>query len=94
MCVRGAGAEKYRVRMPGNGGDGAADGLLDVLGDPPVVLFLEVADSDNTSAGSDGEFGLGRRPADECSSTVNTEKNEGRFVARWRGFPDEGVTVW
>lgn len=37
--------------MPVEGGDGGADGLLDVLRHPPVVLLLKVTHRDETSAG-------------------------------------------
>ena len=57
--------------MPGNVGDGAADGLLQVFGHPPVILDLEVANRDDACAGADGELGLGWRPADTSRGPVD-----------------------
>lgn len=59
MTVRTAGRQKHRIGMPRDGGYSAADGLLNVLGDPPVILLFEIADSDCTGTAADGEFGLG-----------------------------------
>lgn len=44
--VRGSCSEEDRVWMPCKRRDCAADGLLQVLGHPPVVLFFKVADCD------------------------------------------------
>jgi hypothetical protein len=67
--------------MPVNTGDSAADGLLQVLRHPPVVLLFEVAYSDEAVARADGEFGLIGRPTNKSSSAVDAEKNEGGLVA-------------
>ncbi len=93
MGVGGAGGEEDRVGVPGEGGDGAADGLLEVLGDPPVVLGLEVAHGDEAVARTDGELGLGRGPADEGGGAVDAQQDEGGLVALRGGLPDEGVAV-
>ncbi|KFY43017.1 hypothetical protein V494_02132, partial [Pseudogymnoascus sp. VKM F-4513 (FW-928)] len=71
MGVGGARGEEHGVGVPGDGGDGAADGLLDVLGYPPVVLLFEVADGDDAGAGADGELGFGGRPAHEGRGAVD-----------------------
>lgn len=42
-------SEKDVVRMPVDREDGRPDGLLDVLGDPPVVLLVERADGDGSA---------------------------------------------
>lgn len=65
-----------------------------MLRDPPVVFLLEVADSDDTVARADGELGLGRRPTDKGSCTVDAEKDQGGLVSLGGRFPDEGVAIW
>lgn len=91
--IGGAGGKEDRVRVPGNARDGAANGLLEMLGNPPVVLLLKVADGDDAVAGADGELGLGRRPAHKRGSSADSEQNESRLVTGRRGLPDQGVTV-
>ena len=61
--------------MPGDCGDGAADGLFQVLADPPVVLFFEVADCYYSCAGTDREFTFGRRPADEGGGSIDAQED-------------------
>ena len=79
--------------MPGESGDGAADGLLEVFADPPVVFGLEIADCYDAGAGADGEFRFRGRPADEGGGAVDAEEDEGGFPACWGGFPDVGIAV-
>lgn len=94
MAVRAAGGEKHAVRVPCDTGDGGAERLLQVLGHPPVVLFLEVADGDDAGSGADGELGFVGAPAHTSGSTVDTEKYErGLPLASLAGFPDVGVAV-
>lgn len=71
VCIGRTGSQQNRVGMPGNAGDGAADRLLEVLGHPPVVLLLKVADGNDAVTGTDGEFGFRRRPANKRSSPAN-----------------------
>lgn len=93
MGVGRAGGQEHRVGVPVDRGDGAADGLLQVLRDPPVVLLLEVADGDDAVAGADGELGLGGRPADKGGGPGDAEEDEGRLVSGGRRLPDKGVSV-
>ena len=79
--------------MPGNTGDGAADRLLQVLGHPPVVLLLEVADSNDPVTGSDGKLVLGGRPAHESGGSADSKKDESWFIAFRGRFPNDSVTV-
>lgn len=65
-----------------------------MLGYPPVVFLLEVADGDDAVAGANGELGFRGRPADEGGGAGDTEKYEGGLVAGGGGFPDEGVAVY
>lgn len=91
--VGGARGEEDRVGVPVERGDGAADGLLEVFGHPPVVFFFEVADRDQPGAGADGEFLLVGRPAHEGGGAIDAQKDEGGFPARGGLFPDVGVAV-
>lgn len=79
--------------MPIDCGDRAANRLLQVLGNPPVVFLFEVADGDDAVARANGEFSLRGRPTDKGSGSSNAKKNEGGLVSRGRGFPDKGVSV-
>ena len=49
---------------------------LDVLGDPPVVLGLEVADGDESVAGADGELVLLGRPAHARRRAVDAQQHQ------------------
>ena len=94
MSIRRPSGEKHGIGVPGNGGDGGADGFLEVLGDPPVVFFFEVADGYEAGAGAGGEFGFGGGPADGCSGAVYAQEHESGFPACGGGFPDVGVAVY
>lgn len=80
--------------MPCQGCNGAANGLLQVLRDPPVVLLLEVADGNYTSARANSEFLLRRRPAHECCCSVDSEKDQGRLPSGGGLLPDIGIAVY
>lgn len=71
MRICAAGSEKDGIRVPGERGDGAADGFLEVLADPPVVFGLEVTDCYYAGAGADGEFRFGGGPADKGGGAVD-----------------------
>lgn len=79
--------------MPGEGGDGTADWFLQVLGDPPVVLLLEVADGDHAGSRADGELLLGGRPADKGGGTVDSEQDEGWLPASSGLLPNIGIAI-
>ena len=93
MRIRGTSSKKDRVGVPGDAGDGAADGLLQVLRDPPIVLLLEVADGNDTIAGADGKLGFVRRPAHKGRGPADSQQDQGRLVTGGRGFPNESITV-
>jgi hypothetical protein len=94
MGIGGSSCQQNRVRVPSQGCDGATDRLLQVLRDPPVVLLLKVTDSDHSSTGADSELLLRGRPAHECCSTVDSEKDEGGLPARGGLLPDVGIAVY
>ena len=79
--------------MPGESGDGAADGFLEVLADPPVVFGFEVADCYYAGAGAYSEFRFGGGPADEGCGAVDAEEDEGGLPACGGGFPDVRIAV-
>lgn len=54
--VGGSSCQQYGIRVPRQGCNGAANRLLQVLGDPPVILLLEVTDSNHSSTGADGKL--------------------------------------
>ena len=91
--VGGARSEEDRVRVPGDRGDGAANGLFEVLAYPPVIFGFEVADGDDAGAGADGEFFFRGRPADEGGGTVDAEEDKSGLPASGGRFPDVGVAV-
>jgi hypothetical protein len=64
-----------------------------VLGDPPVILLLEVTNSDHTGSRTNGELLLGGRPADKGGGTVDSEQDEGGLPASSGLLPDIGIAV-
>lgn len=80
--------------MPCQSCDCATDGLLYVLGHPPVVLFLKIADCDQPSPRSNGELLLGRGPTDKSGGAVDTQKDKGGLPALRGGFPDVGISIY
>lgn len=86
--------EQDRVGVPGDTGDGGANGLLDVLGDPPVVLLFKVADGDQTSTRAHSELGLGGCPADTGSSAVDAEEHQCGLPSLRRRLPNVGIAIY
>jgi len=94
VAISAAGGEQYAVGVPGDAGDGRTQRLLQVLGHPPVVLLLEVADGDDACAGTDGELALVRAPTHAGSSAVDAQQHEGWLpLSALAGLPDVGVAV-
>ena len=93
MRICAAGSQKHRIGVPSEGSDGAADGFLEVLADPPVVFGFEIADCYYAGAGAYCEFRFGGGPADEGGGAVDAEEDEGGFPACGGGFPDVGIAV-
>lgn len=94
MSIGRTGSQKYRVWVPGYSSDRTADRLLDMLRDPPVVLFLEIADSNDSGTGSHGKLRLGRRPAHKSCSAVYSEEDESWLITGRRWFPNQGISIW
>lgn len=93
MRVGGTSSKQNRVRVPGQGGNGTANGLFQVLRNPPVVLLLEVANSDDAGSGTNGKFLLGGGPSDKRRSSVDSKKNQSRLPARGGLFPNVGIAI-
>lgn len=91
--VGGARSQEHGVGVPGEGGDGTTDRLLQVLGDPPVVLLLEVADGDYAGSRADGELLLRGRPAHKGGGTVDAEQDEGGLPAGSGLLPNVSIAV-
>jgi hypothetical protein len=85
--------EKDRVRVPVDAGNGAADGLLQVLRHPPIVLLLEVANCNKTVARADSKLGLGWGPTNKRGSAADSEQNESWFVALRGRLPHKCIAV-
>lgn len=73
---RGSGGEEAVVGVPIEGGDGALDGLLDVLGHPPVVLGVKVADGDEAGPAPHREFVLRGAPLDAGGGAVDSQQHQ------------------
>lgn len=93
MAVGAAQGKQDAVGVPGDAADGAAEGLLEVLGHPPIVLLFKVADSGNSSTAADGELGLVGRPAHTRGSSVDAQEDEGGAPGAVGRLPDVGVAV-
>lgn len=94
MGVGGARCQEDGVGVPGEGGDGTANGLLQMLRNPPVILLLKIADGDHTSSRTDGKLLLGRRPPHKGGCAVDAEQDEGRLPASSGLLPDIGIAVY
>ena len=92
--ARRARGQQAVVGVPVQRSHSRLDRLLDVLGDPPVVLCLEVADGDESVAGADGELVLLGRPAHARGSAVDAQQHQ-RVppLAVRHQVPDVGVPV-
>lgn len=94
VAVGAAGGEQHAVGVPGDAGDGGAQRLLQVLGHPPVILLLEVADGDDAGAGADGELALVRAPTHAGSGAVDSQQDERWLpLAALARLPNVGVAV-
>lgn len=95
LAICAAAGEQDVVRVPVNGEDRGFDALANVLGDPPVVVLLEVADGDVLSSAGDGELVAVGRPLDLRGGAVDTQNHKGRspdgIVVG--GLPHIGVTI-
>lgn len=76
VSVRGSGGQQNVVGVPRNAGDCGSDGLLDVLGDPPVVLGLEVAHGNDSRSGSYGKLGSIGRPSHGGGGSVDSQHHQ------------------
>lgn len=81
------------VGMPVNGQDSAANGLLQVLTGPPVIVLFKVADGNTAGTTGNSKLLLIRRPADKSSSTVDTQQDKSRLPNATFVGPDIGVSV-
>jgi len=92
FIVRGSGGHEDVVGMPLDG-ENSAFVLLDVLGDPPVVGFFEIADGNDLGSSSNSEFVLKRGPFNSGSATIETKNDEsGLPFASFEG-PHIGISV-
>jgi len=67
--------------------------LLNVLGDPPVVVLLEVADRDALGTTAHCKLVLIRAPLDVSGGSVYSENNESWLPLVVLEGPDVGVTI-
>ncbi len=72
--------------MPVEGQNRGSDRTLDVLGHPPVVLFVKVADGNQTGARGHCELVFVGRPLDASRSAINAQEHK-------RGLPLVGCRV-
>lgn len=79
--------------MPVQAEDGGADWFLDVLAHPPVILRLEVADRDESSATTNCKFVLQWRPLDEGGGSVDPEDDQCGLPYPLLLGPHIGITV-
>ena len=94
MGVSRSSCQEHRVRVPCQGSNCASNRLLNMLRDPPVVLFFKITDSNSPGPGAYSEFGFRWRPTDERRSTVDSQKDKCRLVTRWRWLPNKSIPVY
>lgn len=92
LKVTGSGGEKSVVWMPVNLQDSGLV-LLDVLGDPPVIVLFEVADRDAFGSATNSEFVLFRRPLHVGGSTVDTKNDKSGLPLIVLECPDISITI-
>jgi len=92
FIVSGSGGQQGVRRVPGDVSDGRGV-LLDVLGDPPIVIGLERADGDEVSATSDGELVLVRGPFDVSGGTVDSKNHKNGLPYVVGKSPHVSVTI-
>jgi hypothetical protein len=90
--VGGTGEQQEIARVPVDAENGRVV-LLDVLGDPPVVLLLKVAHRDDLGARGDGELVLERRPLDVSGGTIDAKNHERWLPVVVLERPHIGVAV-
>lgn len=93
MGIGGSGSQENTVGVPGDSGNGTPDRLLQVLRNPPVILFLEVADSDDAVSRSDSELSLGRRPSNKSGGSGDSKQDQCRLVTCRGWLPNEGISI-
>ena len=94
VAVGAASGKQHAVGVPGDAGDSGAQRLLQVLGHPPVVLLLKVADGNDAGSRAHGELALIWAPAHTCGSAVDTQEHKSRLpLAGLAGLPDVSVAV-
>jgi len=75
--VGGTAGDEDIVGVPINGEDGGADGLLDVLADPPIIILLKVTDGDALGTAGHGELITLGAPFNLGGGPVDTQDNQG-----------------
>ena len=94
MSVCAARGKKHTIGMPGDRCDGGAQRFLQVLGDPPVVFFFEIANGNDPSAAADCELRLRGTPAYTSRRAVDSQEYErGLPLAGLARLPDVGIPV-
>lgn len=88
-----AGSQEDGIGVPGQRSNRTADRLLQVLRNPPVVLFLEVAYRDHAGTRPHGEFLFRWGPADKCRSAIDPKKHQSRLPSRRGPLPDVGIAI-
>lgn len=94
MSVCTSDTKQYRVGMPCDTGDCAAQWLFQVLRHPPIVLFLEIAYGCDSCSTSYSKLGLARAPAYTSRGSVDAQQDQSWPPRTIRSrFPDVGVAV-
>lgn len=93
MRIGGSSCQQDGIWVPCQGCDGTANRLLEVLRDPPIILLLEVTDSNHSSPRANGKLLLRRRPAHEGGSTINSQKDKSGFPSRGGLLPNVSIAV-